>query len=89
MFNVRSTLTHRAEGSNNTTKRRGLRCGIIGVGSENPKSFSAPVHEKTVQKRKQTICREQAFSTVAKAMAGGRRSRHDDSVTRNDARLGF
>ena len=29
-----------------------------------------------------------SFSTVSKAMAGGRRSRHDDYLTRNDARLG-
>ena len=50
-FSVRSTLTHRAEGSNNTTKRRKLRSGISSAGSEGLISFSAPVREKKVEKR--------------------------------------
>ena len=53
-FSVRSTITHRAEGSNNTTKRRGLRCGISGVGSQSLKSFSALVREKKFKKGNRT-----------------------------------
>ena len=53
-FSVRSTFTPRAEGSNHNHKRRNSRSGICGAGSESPKSFSAPVREKTVQKRQQT-----------------------------------
>ena len=53
-FSVRSTFTPRAEGSNHNHKRRNARSGICGAGSESPKSFSAPVREKTVQKRQQT-----------------------------------
>ena len=53
-FSVRSTFTPRAEGSNHNHKRRNARSGICGAGSECPKSFSAPVREKTIQKRQQT-----------------------------------
>ena len=53
-FSVRSTFTPRAEGSNHNHKRRNARSGICGAGSGCPKSFSAPVREKTVQKRQQT-----------------------------------
>ena len=85
-FSVRSMLTHRAEGSNNTTKRRGLRCGISGAGSGNLKSFSAPVREKSLKKVTEPIC-EASFETVAMGWQGGRRARCGHYLTWSNARL--
>ena len=56
-FSVRSTFTPRAEGSNHNHKRRNARSGICGAGSENPKSFSAPVREKKLKKGNRTDMR--------------------------------
>ena len=84
---VLSTFTLRAEGSNHNHKRRNSRSGICGAGSENPKSFSAPVREeKSLKKVTDPIC-EASFETVAMGWHGGRRARCGHYLAWNDARL--